>query len=226
MTAPPSTAVAPQAPGVPLARLRPEHTRPPVQVPLFPVPQQDCPEAPQVEQVFPAVASTQLSVEVQAVTPPSMAGPPATAQQSCPAPPHPAQVPGRPVAVSRLEQAKPALHVPAPVPQQDWFEPPHEAEHVFPVAPTTHERPVVQAVVPPPPPAQQACPSPPHALHVPGTPWARARPEHAKPVLQVPLFPVPQQDCPEPPQVEQVFPPAATVHDKPVPQPAAPGQQA
>ena len=86
--APPSIGAVPQVPGVPAVRLRPEHTRPVLQVPLFPVPQQGCPEAPQVVQESPLVASTQLSGEVQAVTPPSRTGPPVVAQQSCPFPPH------------------------------------------------------------------------------------------------------------------------------------------
>jgi len=138
-------------------------------------------------------------------------------------PPHAPQVPATLVAVSRPEQTSPVSHVPVlPAPQHDCAEPP-QVEQVLPEDFSTQD-PEVHGVAP----VQQACPSAPHALQVPGVPDDAVRPEQAKPALQVPLLPVPQQDCPEPPQVPHRSPLAETKHESPVshvPPPPPPGQQ-
>jgi len=142
-------------------------------------------------------------------------------------PPHAPHVPAVLVVVSRPEHTNPLAQVPLlPVPQHDCAEPPHVVQ-MLPDDFSTQE-PEVHGVVPPP--VQQSCPSPPQALQVPGMPALAERPEQAKPVLQVPVLPVPQQDCPEPPQAApHTFPPAESVHDKPLshvpPPPPPPGQQ-
>jgi len=80
---PPSTTWrGPQVPGVPLPRLRPEHTRFVEQVPVPPVPQQGWLLPPQVAHVSLVAPSTHSCGAVQAFTPPSMAGPPVTGQQT------------------------------------------------------------------------------------------------------------------------------------------------
>lgn len=61
----------PQVPGRPFPRFRPRQPSPVSQVPLLPVPQQDCPLAPQVPHWLPAVATKQASGAAHAVTPPS-----------------------------------------------------------------------------------------------------------------------------------------------------------
>ena len=206
-------------PAVLVAGLRPEHRKPGPQVPLFPAPQQVSPDPPQVEQTSPDAAITQEPA-VHGVAPP---------QQVCPSAPQGAQVPAFPCVAFRPEQAKPALQLPlTPAPQQACPDPPQLAEQTLPPVSNTQE-PTAHGVRPP----QQACPSPPHGPHVPGVPCAAFRPEHARPVLQVPVFPAPQQVSPDPPQVdEHTLPPAASMHDNPVlhalappPGPPKPGQQ-
>ena len=131
-------------------------------------------------------------------------------------------MPAVPWVVSRPEHPRPVLQVPPAVPQHDCPDSP-QVEHTLPDAFTTQETPeALQAVTPP----QQGCPSAPHALHVPATPWAEVRPEQAKPVLQVPLFPVPQQDWPDSPQAAHTLPPADTAHERPLSHGVVPGQQA
>jgi hypothetical protein len=135
-------------------------------------------------------------------------------------PPHAPQVPGVRLTRSRPEHAKPALQVPLPpVPQQVCPEPP-QVEQTSPEVPSTHE-PAVHGVAP----AQQVWPSPPQGPQVPAVPWAAFRPEHAKPVLHVPLGPTPQHACAEPPQVAQTLPPAFTTQE-PAVHGVAPPQQA
>jgi hypothetical protein len=198
--------------------LRPEHTKPALQVPL-PTPQQLCPDPPQVEQTSPEAAITHE---------PAVHGA-APAQQVCPSPPQGPQVPAVPWPAFRPEQAKPVLQVPfPPAPQHDCAEPP-QVPQTLPPAFSMHE-PAVHGVAP----AQQACPSPPHAPHVPGVPCAAFRPVQAKPVaLHVPLLPLPQQDWPDPPHAdvdEHTSPVAESMQDRPVlhvlPPPKPPGQQA
>jgi hypothetical protein len=210
--------VPPHAPHVPAvldAVSRPEQTNPEAQVPLLPVPQHDCAEPPHVAQMLPEDFSTH-DPEVQAVAP---------VQQACPSPPHALHVPAVLDAVSRPEQTNPVSHVPLlPEPQHAWAEPPHVVQ-MLPEDFSTQD-PEVHCVAPPP--VQQACPSPPHALQVPGVPADAVRPEQAKPVLQVPLLPVPQHDCPDPPQVAHTLPLADNMQDIPLshdPPPAPPGQQ-
>jgi len=53
----PSAPHAPQVPGVPDEAVRPEQARPVLQVPVLPVPQQDCPEPPQVPHTLPLAES-------------------------------------------------------------------------------------------------------------------------------------------------------------------------
>ena len=207
------------------------------QVPLPPVPQQDSPAAPQVEHALPALFSTHPRAPVQALTPPSTAGPPVAVQQGSPDPPHAEQVPGVPCPAFRPVHTIPdALQVPAPVPQQDCPDPP-QVPHTFPEAASTQDCPVtVHWVAPAPPPAQQGSPSPPHAEQVPGVPCPAFRPVHAVPVaVQVPPpapapAPAPQQDCPEPPQAPHTLPLADTMQASPVAvhwvAPAPPAQQA
>jgi hypothetical protein len=200
------------------------HAKPALQVPVLPVPQQDCPEAPQAAHTLPVALRTHdWPVVVQGVPP---------EQQAWPSPPQGLQVPAVPEATSLPLQAKPVLQVPVlPVPQQAWPEPPHVV-HTLPVALTTQESVAsVQGVPPPgpPPPVQQAWPSAPQGEQVPGLPDAAALPVQAKPVLQVPVLPVPQQAWPEPPQVEQTLPPEPSMQERPVSQeapPMPPGQQA
>jgi hypothetical protein len=71
---------------------------------------------------------------------------------------------------------------------------------------------------PPPPPivGQHGCPAPPQVAHKPGMPIPVMRPVHARPAVQVPLFPVPQQGCPAPPQVPHWLPVDETMHERAV----------
>lgn len=120
-----------------MALSRPEHTKPALQVPLPPVPQQDWPEPPQVEQMFPEVPITHEPA-VHGVAP---------LQQACASPPQGPQVPGVPWSVLRPEHENPVLQVPLkPVPQQACVEPPQVAQ-TLPPAFNTHE-PAVHGVAP------------------------------------------------------------------------------
>ena len=224
-----------QEPAVPVAVSRPEHAKPLSQVAL-PVPQHDCPEAPQAEQMLPVDFSTHETPEAHAVAP-------APVQQAWPSAPQALQVPAVPCAASRPEQAKPVSHVPLlPVPQQGSPEPPQEveAEQTLPLAERLHVNPLSQVPPPPPPaPGQQVWPEPPHALHVlapastpvsamqprplwhafvPAQQAAPAAPQsshvlvvpvrlQARPVLHA-LFE--QHPCPDPPHEVQVRPPPST----------------
>jgi hypothetical protein len=64
----------------------------------------------------------QASGIMQGRVPPPSAPPPVLGQQSCPAPPHAAHIPGTPMLSSRPPQARPGVgHEPLlPVPQQGW----------------------------------------------------------------------------------------------------------
>jgi hypothetical protein len=120
-----------------------------------------------------------------------------------------------------------------PVPQQGCPSAP-QAAHLLAVGARTHSCGAVHAVTPPstrgpPVVAQQTWSGPPHGLQVPAVPEAASRPVQASPVLQVPALPVPQQAWPAPPQAaEQTLPPAASMHERPLPHVAVPvpGQQA
>jgi hypothetical protein len=175
--------LAAQVPGAPVRVLRPEQRSPLVQVPP-PVPQHGCPVLPQLAQVSLVAPMTQSWGAVQALTPPSTAGPKTAAvgQHVWSVPPQAAQVPGVVVVRSRPVHRKPALQVPVlVVPQHDAPEVPQVEEHVSPLAPSMHDRPVLQVVAPPPspPPAQHCSWSAPHALQVPAFPCPALRPEQA-----------------------------------------------
>jgi hypothetical protein len=146
---------------------------------------------------------------MQGVMPPSL---PATEQHACPDEPQAPQVPGTPVSAVRPAHPSPAVHWPlVPLPQQTWFEAPH-AEHLSPVAETTHERPVVHSV----PLLQQAWSAPPHGAHMPPPPstW----PAQLRPPWQLPPA---QQAWFAPPQFSQVllFAPGGLAHPSPALQP-------
>ena len=114
----------PQVPGMHMLLIRPAQPRPVVHVPLLPEPQHDWPMAPQVPHWFPAVATTQPRLVMQAVVapppiPPAPIPPPIVGQQAWPAPPQAAHMPGISMLLIRPVQAIPALQVPLPpVPQQ------------------------------------------------------------------------------------------------------------
>jgi hypothetical protein len=137
-------------PGTPLPRLRPEQASPVSQVPLLPVPQQDCPSAPQAWQRLPPEATTHSCGAVQAGAAPSTAAPPVV-QQTWSDPPHGPHVPAVLWVVSRPEHANPELQVPVPpVPQHDCPEAPQADVHTLPEDLTTQEVPVPLHGVPPP----------------------------------------------------------------------------
>lgn len=100
-----------QVPAVLSSTLRPVHTKPALQVPVSPVPQQDSPEPPQVPHTLPVALTTQDSASsVQGLRP---------SQQACPSAPQGVQVPAVPAEASLPVQEKPVSHVPVlPVPQQ------------------------------------------------------------------------------------------------------------
>jgi hypothetical protein len=85
----PSAPQAVQVPAVPLARALPVQANPvAVQVPLFPVPQQGCPDPPQAPHMLPPAETMHCRLLSQ--EPPL---PPPPGQQGWPAPPHALQVP-------------------------------------------------------------------------------------------------------------------------------------
>jgi len=142
----------------------------------------------------PAVATIHASGAVHAVTPPSI-GKPIVAQQGWPVPPQVAHIPGAPCPTLRPAHPKPELHVPPPMPQQLWPDPP-QARQTLPDAEMLQLSPVPHGVIPP---VQHGWPSPPHAAQLPPPPstW----PEQEFPLWQVPP---PQQAPPAAPQVVHV----------------------
>jgi hypothetical protein len=173
---------------------RPAQPKPVSHVPVFPVPQHGCPDAPQVPHWLVVAVSRHEKPVRHGDVPPSP--PPPPGQQSCPVPPQGLHMPGMPMLSSRPAQAKPAEHEPLfPVPQQGCPSPP-QAPHWRPMAAIKHDRPDVHCVIPasaPPPVEQQACPVAPHAPHMPGVPVLSSRPAQPSPGVQEPLPPVPQQ---------------------------------
>jgi hypothetical protein len=153
------------------------------------------------------------------VPPPS--APPPVGQQSCPAPPHAAHIPGMPMPALRPPQARPGVgHEPVlPVPQQGWPAAPH-APHWAPVADSWHDMPVMHAVMPasapPEPTVQQGCPAPPHVPHIPGVPALAIRIAQPRPGMHEPPPPFPQQTCPDAPQAAHLSPVGEMTHDRPV----------
>jgi hypothetical protein len=150
-------------------------------------------------------------------------------QQIWPRWPHAAHIPGLPMPALRPLQAKPPEQVPAlPMPQQGWPGPP-QPPHWLPVGDSRQDIVPSQAACTPPsaPPVagQHACPAPPQAAHIPGTPFALLRPAHAFPVEQVPALPVPQHGCPGPPQTPHVSSFGAEMQLIPVWQTLGPAQQ-
>jgi len=122
-----------QVPGTPPAFILPVQVSPSpaVQVPLFPVPQQGWPAAPQAPHWVPVAERMQASAAVQAVggAPPSGTAT-LVGQQSWPAPPQTAHMPGTPMPALRPPQASPAVVQvpPLPTPQHGWPRPP-QAPH-------------------------------------------------------------------------------------------------
>jgi hypothetical protein len=97
-------------PGVPAAAFRPAQTRPVLQVPLLPEPQQGFPEAPHSELAAqtPPLAESMHENPWSQVLPPPM--PPPPGQHALPAPPHALQVPPprAPASVPPVKQPSPA----------------------------------------------------------------------------------------------------------------------
>jgi len=152
----PSAPQGPQVPVVPCAAFRPEQAKPASQVPVLPVPQQACPEPPQVaEQTLPPAERTHPRPvpHVFAPTP---------GQQAWPAPPQALHVPApRPPSLAPTKQPSPPWQL---LPAQQAAPSAPQLSQVPPAAPVTLQpRPVLHSLA-----EQHGCPEPPHAVHT----WA------------------------------------------------------
>jgi hypothetical protein len=230
----PSPPQAPQVPVIPCATFRPAQTNPVLQVPVFPEPQHDFPDAPQSElaaQTLPSLESMHESSVSQVADPPRVLG-----QQGLPAPPQALQVPPprTPPSTLVVKQPSPLWQL---LPEQQAAPSAPQLSQVPALAPVTLQpRPVLQVLPeqhgwPEPPQAVQVCAPPevaqtrearhccPEQHGAPSAPQATQFPfvQRAPEAVQVPAppppkpasAPAPQQGWPMPPQAS----PPVLVHE-------------